>query len=239
MIGQTTMPPATETVSPFRVWAGESAEYLRAVLRHLRWPAESDQEDDHTGADAVLRTLGTTSCTRREGVSTVAAQLAAAAVQMDDGPVLLVDANLAHPAVHEVFDADLSPGLSELLLNPAALPTCVQPSGCDRLSLLTAGEPNGNLSRAFDAAGISGVIEALEREYKLIVFDMPPAGEQSAALRLAGLLDAVVIVVEAERVRYEVARRTRQLLERAGASVRGAVLNKRRDYIPRWIYRHL
>ena len=89
---------------------------------------------------------------------------------------------------------------------------------------------------AFDSAGISRLIADIEPKFRLVVFDVPPAGEQSATLRLAGLLDAVIIVVEAERVRFEVARRAKELLERAGARVRGAVLNKRRDYVPRWFY---
>ncbi|MDY0167177.1 MAG: CpsD/CapB family tyrosine-protein kinase [Thermoguttaceae bacterium] len=235
MIGQPTIPLPVETDSMLQHLAEESGEYFRTVLRHLQWPAAGGWEGG--SATAPFRTLGVTSCSRREGVSMVAAQLSAAAVHLDEGPVLLVDANLTHPAVHELFDVDFSPGLSEALLDPAILPACVQPSGRDHLSLLTAGEPNGHLPKAFDTGGIGSVIETLAQEYKLIVFDMPPAGEQSAALRLAGLLDAVVIVVEAERVCYEVARRTRQLLERAGASVRGAVLNKRRDYVPRWLYR--
>lgn len=235
MIGQPTVPLPVKTDAILQHLTEESGEYSRTVLRHLHWPVAGGGEEG--SAAASFRTLGVTSCSRREGVSTVAAQLATAAAHMDEGPVLLVDANLTHPVVHELFDVDLSPGLAEALQNADILPACVQPSGRGDLSLLTAGEPNGHLSKAFDTGGIGSVIGTLAQEYKLIVFDMPPAGEQSAGLRLAGRLDAVVIVVEAERVCYEVARRTRQLLERAGASVRGAVLNKRRDYVPRWLYR--
>ena len=239
MIGPSTQPFSAEThLVPSRL-GDDVREYCQAVLRYLRWPAAGGEQSEGDAAAPAVRTLGVTSCSRQEGVSTVASRLAMTAAEMHEGAVLLVDANLVCPMLHDMFDIDLSPGLSESLLNPGALPTCVQPSGYDNLEVLAAGEPNGSLPKAFDTDGIQKVIAAIEREYALIVFDMPPAGQQSAALRLAGLLDAVIIVVEAERTRFEVARRARQLLERAGASVRGAVLNKRRYYVPKWLYRKL
>ncbi len=238
MIGQPKLAsPVDADLSP-RLPHGDLGEYYRTVLRSLNWPTGADAEPrGHDDATEVIRTLGVTSCARREGVSTIAAHLAATAAQMDAGNVLLVDANLACPVVHDLFDVDLSPGLVESAANPSAMQAFLQPSGYEHLEILTAGEPEGKLSgAAFDSAGISRLIADIERTFRLVVFDMPPAGEQSATLRLAGMLDAVIIVVEAERVRYEVARRAKELLERAGARVRGAVLNKRRDYVPRWLY---
>ncbi len=239
MIRQSTMPLPAETDSSLPVVNEEFRECLRTALRRLPGPAAGGRRARPAEAVPPVRTLGITSCSRREGVTTVAAEWAAVAAGMDEGEVLLVDANMAHPAVHELFDVDFSPGLSELLLNPSAWPAWVQPSGYENLVLLTAGEPNSRLPKTFDTAGISSVLGAVEREYNLVVFDLPPAGEQSAALRLAGLLDAVVLVVEAERVRYDIARRVKQLLERAGASVCGVVLNKRRDYVPWWLRRDI
>jgi capsular exopolysaccharide synthesis family protein len=237
MIGQATPEATAQTGHEPILLADEIQEYHRTALRHLRWPvggngngASGDEE-----TTAGLRTLGITSCCRGEGVSTVAAQLAATAAEMNEGRVLLVDANLANPSVHEIFDVDLSPGLAESLLNPKMLETAVQPTDSRNLFVLSAGEPNGDLPKAFDTAAISQVTEALRLQYKLVVFDMPPAGQQSTALRLGSLFDGVLMVVEAERVRFEVARRTTQLLGRAGAQVLGAVLNKRRRYVPTWL----
>ncbi len=233
MIGRSTGPPPVVADASPRQPCDGLQRHFRAMLRSLHWPEEGGNENE-AGA---LGTLGLTSCSRSEGVSTIAAQLAVAAARVGGGPVLLLDTNLTRPAVHELFDVDLGPGLAEALLNPGALPTWVQPSGFENLSVLTAGEPNSKLPRAFDTAGMDVIIRSVRREYALVVFDLPPAGQEGAAVRLAGLLDAVVLVVEAERVGYEVARRTRELLERAGANVRGAVLNKRREYVPWWLRR--
>jgi Mrp family chromosome partitioning ATPase len=47
-----------------------------------------------------------------------------------------------------------------------------------------------------------------------------------------------VIVVEAERTRAPVVERLVSLLQRAGAPLAGSILNKRRFYVPSFIYDH-
>ena len=56
-------------------------QHCQMILGHLNWPGGSG-----------LRSLGVTSCLSDEGVSTVAAHLAATAASSDNGPILLVDA---------------------------------------------------------------------------------------------------------------------------------------------------
>ena len=72
-----------------------------------------------------------------------------------------------------------------------------------------------------------------------MVIDLPAVNEASWTLRLARLCDGVGLVVEAERSRLEVVQRTKELLVKSNANVLGVVVNKRRFYIPRWLYRTL
>jgi len=51
--------------------------------------------------------------------------------------------------------------------------------------------------------------------------------------------DGMVIVVEAGRTRWPVVQHMREQFELAGGKVFGVVLNKRRYYIPNWIYKRL
>ncbi len=241
MIGQATV--ASSDLSPCipESHPSDVSEYYRSVLRALHWPEPKEEGEPRDSKETFgpIRTLGVTSCARGEGVSTTAVQLAAAAAQMDEGHILLVDADLGAPSLHGLFDVDAAPGLAEATANSTALRTHIQPSGCKHLDLLTAGESRSPWWKVFDSPGMNALIGDLKQSFGLVVFDLPPANGKSATLRLAGLLDAVIIVVEAERVRYEVALRTKELLERAGAHVQGAILNKRRDYVPRWLYARL
>ena len=72
-----------------------------------------------------------------------------------------------------------------------------------------------------------------------MVFDLPAATESSSAIRLAGMLDGVLLVVETERIRREVARHVAGQLSQSGATLLGVVLNKRQQHVPHWLYRTL
>ena len=78
-----------------------------------------------------------------------------------------------------------------------------------------------------------------KKAYSYIVLDVPAVLEEISSLRLAGMADAVILVVEAESVRWEVAQKAKALLAQANANVIGTVLNKRRFYIPEWVYKTL
>jgi len=228
-----TCPP--DHVAPGNVaqgWAtsDEVREYYRTLLGCLPWGG--------SGSCSTLRTLGITSCARGEGVTTVAAHLAVTAACAGNHQVLLVDSNLARPSAHRTFGLNPGPGFAEAVLEGGRLPAVIQASPVANLSILAAGQPDGDPAPAYDSPALPAVVEALRPDFDLIVFDMP-AVQGSPVNRLAGLLDGVLLVVEAERVRWEVSRRGKEQLARANARLLGAVLVKRRHHLPRWLYRVL
>ena len=83
------------------------------------------------------------------------------------------------------------------------------------------------------------ILEKLRGEYSLIVVDAPPVLEANSGVRWTRLSDDVIVVLEAGRVRWQVAQRAKELLDEADANVIGVVLNKRRYPVPRWLYRAL
>jgi Mrp family chromosome partitioning ATPase len=52
-------------------------------------------------------------------------------------------------------------------------------------------------------------------------------------------VDGVVLVVEAEKTRWPVAENVRDKIKGSGGNILGIVLNKRRYYIPEWVYKKL
>jgi len=68
-------------------------------------------------------------------------------------------------------------------------------------------------------------------EYDYIIFDMPPVNQTTATARLSGLMDMVLLVIEAEKTNQDVVRRVIKLLAESKANV-STVLNKSRNYIP-------
>jgi Mrp family chromosome partitioning ATPase len=66
-----------------------------------------------------------------------------------------------------------------------------------------------------------------------VVFDMPSLGDTSSTLPLAGFMDTVLLVVEAEKSNRDAVKRAyEQLAAKTKVSV---VFNKSRSYVPRWL----
>jgi capsular exopolysaccharide synthesis family protein len=210
---------------------GHIQEYCRSLLHRLPWPGQS-------GIDAP-RTLGVTSCRHGEGVSTIAASLAAAAASWGDYRILLADANIAKPSAHEYFDVPLYPGWVNILQNGDALTKHIRPTSIFNLSVLAAGiqdEQNMSPGVAFESPGL---VKELVDGFDLAIFDLPPMESSNNAARLAALLDGVVLVVEAELSRSDDVHRACELLSRFGARPLGVVLNKFRQSVPEWLARAL
>ena len=183
--------------------------------------------------------LAVIGCHRHEGVSTVAANFATTLSRHGDGRVLLVDSNICHPSVHRIFKANLSPGLTDILANGQSEGDIIQSLPEHNLHILSAGTTNGNLSEIFDSDGFTKLLNSIKNYYHFVVVDVPALNDASSAARLASLCDGVVLVVEAERLRWEVAQRAKEQLIKSNANVLGVVLNKRRFHIPEWLYQTL
>lgn len=160
------------------------------------------------------------------GVSTLAAGLAAALSEMDEGKVLLVDVNLGPGKAHPFFQG--KPALS--------LMAALQPNGDRQASenlYLAAVAPPGSgpttraLKRFFD---LMPNLKASEFDY--IIFDMPPLNETSATFGMAAFMDKLLLVAEAEKSSRESIKRKYQQLTAARDNI-SIVFNKGRSYLPK------
>jgi Mrp family chromosome partitioning ATPase len=79
----------------------------------------------------------------------------------------------------------------------------------------------------------------LRNEFEYVLVDVQPVALDSTSALLAPLTDGVVLVVEANSTRREVARKVKEAMESAHVRLLGAVLNNRTFPIPEVIYRSL
>jgi Mrp family chromosome partitioning ATPase len=77
------------------------------------------------------------------------------------------------------------------------------------------------------------------RQYDYIVVDGPPLDEAPESIALAANVDGVVLVLDARNTRRRIALRAKERIEQVGGKVLGVALNRRRFYIPGWLYRLL
>lgn len=185
------------------------------------------------------RLIGITSCRSGEGVSSVAYNIALCLVRKGDERVLLVEANLKRPSARKTFSLSTSPGLSDFLPQEGVDFAAIKNSHTGNLDIIHAGHGATSFSRLAASREFIELLKLWRNEYSFVVFDLPPIFKRTAALRLAGLMEGVIMVVGAEGVSCEVAERAKVQLLQGKVNLLGVVLNKRQFYIPEWLYRTL
>jgi Mrp family chromosome partitioning ATPase len=101
---------------------------------------------------------------------------------------------------------------------------------------------DNNLTQYEMIAGVSRYAEALRKfrsVFDLIVIDVPASNVSDLGPALAKHVDAVVVVVQADKTRAPLVRSLLDVIDGNGGHVAGIVLNKRMQHIPERVYRWL
>ena len=176
--------------------------------------------------DRPMRSLLVTSAVPGEGKTVTAANLALVIAQ-SGRRVLLVDADLRRPGVHEIFNLPGARGLTDLIrsavLDPMSL---VQATEQQHLSVLTTGLLPPNPTEVLGSQRTRTLLETLGGSFDMLVVDSPPVELFADAQVLSSFMDGTLLVVETRRGRRGRIRHAGEALERAGATVLGVVLNR-------------
>lgn len=81
--------------------------------------------------------------------------------------------------------------------------------------------------------------ESLRSKYDLVLIDSSSAAQSPDGIEIARRVDGVILVVEAEKTRWQIVENLKDKIEDSGGTILGLVFNKRRFYIPDNIYRRL
>jgi len=172
-----------------------------------------------------------------EGASYVAARLAAEAARACGGPALLLEANLRRSSQAQLHGVEPEPGLSRFLLDKGLpLESCLRQTAAPALWVLPGGPAT---TEAPDWTRLAEAVAGLRRRFAAIVVDLPPVNLSPEVAIVTPLLDGVVLVVEADHSSREVIRSAEEKLRRANPNLLGAVMNKRKFFVPEPIYRRL
>ncbi len=140
--------------------------------------------------------------------------------------VLLLDADMRHPRLHDLFGVAKSPGLSEALSSGQPVEPAIRPhASVPNLWLLPAGSKPAMPSELLGSARFDGLLQALKGKYDLIIIDSAPLLLVSDATVLAGTVDATLCVIRAGVTTKTAVERVAQMLERSGSYATGLVLN--------------
>ena len=189
-------------------------------------------------SEGAARTLLFASSSSCEGTTTIASQFAIVLADSGDN-VLLVDANLRHPALHSRFQLVKECGFSDLAVLACSAREAAKPTKLKGLSIITSGGSDSNPYCLFDSKRLKPVVDELRTMAGWVLFETSAVNDFNDALSLAGLVDGVILVIQAEKTRWEVVQCARDRLAGINAPITGTVLNRRKTYIPDWIYSRL
>jgi polysaccharide biosynthesis transport protein len=178
------------------------------------------------GMDGEGNVIQVVSPTRGEGATTTAANLAVL-IARSGRQVVLVDADLRRPRLHELFGVADRVGLTSLLIGDATIADALQPvPELESLSVLPFGPRPPSPSELLTSPRFGEVIDILRDFGVTVVIDSPPLLEASDGVVVAAASNAAVLVTSARTGKGSRLRRALALLDRAGAPYVGVVLNR-------------
>lgn len=206
-------------------------QYALTALQEPRAPATEAFRTLRTNlefasVDAPLRTILVTSSLPSEGKTTVAANLAVVFAQTGKR-VILLDADLRRPGVHRVFDLPNAFGLTNLLrAEELTVDSVAQSVPEENLRVITSGALPPNPAELLGSNRMQELIKRVVAEADVVIVDSPPLQVVTDAAILASHLDGTLLVIGSGRTRKGSVRQARETLDRAGAHILGAVVNR-------------
>lgn len=170
-----------------------------------------------------------------DGTTTVAACAAIGLALHRREKVVLIEANGYTPGLARHLGLPPGPGLSEVLRGERALEAALRETDVPGLVVAPWGTPDVH-DRGLGASETTrAILERLTAEGRHVLVDMPPILAHPAELSLAWTMESAVIVFRAGRTSAEDAAAMVKAVNTAGIHLLGAILNRHRRDLPRWM----
>jgi receptor protein-tyrosine kinase len=159
-----------------------------------------------------LHTVVVTSPSPAEGKTFTAVNLALAQSHLAESLVLLGDFDLRRPIIHNLFQIERAPGLSEYLSGQCSFVQALRRIEGMNLYILPAGAPVKNPLELLNTRQARALFEELPRSFSWAIFDTPPLLFSADANLLATLADGTVLVVKIGATTFDNVTRAMQSL---------------------------
>lgn len=189
----------------------------------------------HTQGDRGIKVVMVASALAGEGKTLTATNLALTFSESYRRRVLLIDADLRRPMLHDIFQVPNVAGLNEGLKSEADLKLSVIEVSSN-LSVLTAGRPDPDPMSGLTSDRMRRVIAEAAARFDWVILDTPPIALMPDANLLAAMADVALLVVQASVTPF---RQIQRAIEAIGRDrIAGVVLNRADETIvsPEYTY---
>ena len=210
----------TETNGNYRKHWSPLAEYFRVTLTSILF---ADPEGNRPQVMVV------TSPGPGEGKSSVASNLAITLAEIGKR-VLIVDADMRRPRLHEIFNLPNTWGLSDLLKGEIPIESCpleaiARSAFIPGLYVLPSGPGPRSIARLLYSDTGQRLLKRLREEFDTVLIDTPPMLQISDARVIGRLTDGVILVLKAGSTTRDSGNAAKERLQADGTPILGTVLN--------------
>lgn len=178
-----------------------------------------------TAVDGEVKKILITSAGPGEGKSATVANLAVSMAQAGK-TVLIIDGDLRNPTQHKLFELSNAEGLSTALVQDRPIREFFRETEVPGLTLLSSGPIPPNPAELLNSKRMKRFLAEATEAFDTILIDTPPTIAVADASILAQIVDGVILVLASGEVNRDYAQRAKEQLEKVGAKILGAVLNK-------------
>ncbi len=218
-----TLLPNIENVSPKKLALHTALEPRSTLAEAIRSLRTSLRFSTRSGAP---QSIFITSSAATEGKSTIALNLATAYAQAGNS-VLLIDADLRKPSIHNLLELENDNGLTNYLSSTDSEHGDIS-HNCmiKNLSVITSGPIPPDPVELLSGNKMVELLETASQQYDHIIIDGPPILGLADALVLSNLSNATIVAIEAGKTRKATLLDALKRLDRANANIIGSVLTK-------------
>ena len=203
------------------------AEEFRLIKRPLIMNAFNQGAGPVNNGNLIM----VTSALAGEGKTFCAANLAMSIAMEMDHTVLLVDADVARPAIPDYLGLETGRGLMDVLLDDKLdLADVLIKTNVETLSILPAGSRHKRATELLASQAMSDLLKEIARRYpdRIVIFDSPPLLLTSEARVLASQMGQIVLVVAAESTTQQAIKEALRQIETC--DVVNLIYNKAREF---------
>ena len=183
-----------------------------------------------------IKTILVTSCSPLEGKTVSSISMALALSIEANAKVVLIEGNMSAPRIHELFNIDTVPGLSDLLISRSNLNDIMRKTEFNNLTIIPSGSDISKKLDVFEAERLQDLIGSLKKDFDYVIVDGQSVSGSSDVSIISKYFDGIIFVVECEKTRWEVLQQSKEKITGVGGKILGVVLNKRIYYIPQKVY---
>lgn len=179
----------------------------------------------HTAKTQNMQVLMVTSAMQGEGKTSLASQLATS-MATAGLRTLILDCDLRNPSMHKLFDAQLTPGCSEVLCQEVDVSDAVQPTSVPNLWLIPAGQcSNRVISALAQGHPLETLFNRLRGQFDFIVVDSCPVLPVADTLLVGQHVDGVVLSILQDISQLPKVQTTAERLTQLNIPLLGTVVN--------------